>query len=131
MYSRAEDDERGHPCFQARDGLYRLELSRIVDNEIIEQREWELSRGEGTSKAALRLVGEQQSLVCWGGGAQSLMLASNGCSVELKANVKTLAHGFERPVKTNAYVLKLDGMNKTLMGAVARDVRLLDMNGVT
>ena len=58
MYSRAKDDEWRHPRFQARDGLHRLELSRIVDDEVAEQREWELSRGEGTSKAALRLVGE-------------------------------------------------------------------------
>ena len=58
------------------------------------------------------------------------MLASNGCSVELKANVETLARGVEGAVETNAYVLKSDGVNEPLMGTVAWNIRLLDMNGV-
>ena len=58
------------------------------------------------------------------------MLPPNWRTVELKAYVEASPRGIERPVETDADVVKANGMDETFVGTVALNVRLLNFNGV-
>ena len=51
-------------------------------------------------------------------GAQGLVLTSDRRAVELKANIETLPHSIERPMKADADVVKTNGVDEAFVGSL-------------